>query len=92
VEEEGRQGMKRRLGQFSIPSHIITHQPAEAKAILRNVIVYRAEHMFHKLSVEYIGLSDSFDEIAEGEEAPIYSWSVEELGPDVVRVRWERWA
>jgi hypothetical protein len=37
---------------------------------------------------EYVGLSDAFRPIPEGSEAPIYTASVEEIGPDVYRVQW----
>jgi regulation of enolase protein 1 (concanavalin A-like superfamily) len=82
--------MKRRLGQFFIPTHLVTYQPEQALAILRGVVVVRAEQMFFRAGIEYMGVSDHFSEVPEGETAPYYDWAIDEIGPDVVRVTWEK--
>jgi hypothetical protein len=41
-------------------------------AITARMIIYRAEMMFHKDCVEYIAISDLFDEVEQGECPPEY--------------------
>ena len=79
-----------RLGQFFIPSHVVRHQPQQALAILRGVLIVRAEQMYVRDAIEYIGVADHFSEVPDGDTAPFYDWALDELGPDVWRVSWRQ--
>jgi hypothetical protein len=46
-------------------------------AITARMIIYRAEMMFHKDCVEYIAISDLFDEVEQGQCPPEYMIIVE---------------
>jgi hypothetical protein len=46
-------------------------------AITGRMLIYRAEMMFHRDSVEYIAVSDLFDEVEQGECPPEYFIIVE---------------
>jgi hypothetical protein len=56
-----------RLGTFDISRTDILESPELVMAITGRMLIYRAEMMFHKNSVEYIAVSDLFDEVEKGE-------------------------
>jgi len=45
---------------------------SNARAVLRDVVVTRAEYLYHEARFEYIGISPHFDEIEQGERLPEY--------------------
>lgn len=62
----------RRIGRFFIESDIIEYYPDLARQVLKDVIIVRAEHLFAYDSMEYMGISEAFEEIKAGELAPLY--------------------
>jgi len=66
-----------RLGQFNIQRSAIIESPELVMAITARMIIYRAEMMFHKDCVEYIAISDLFDEVEQGECPPEYMMVIE---------------
>jgi hypothetical protein len=82
------EAFQRRFGRFRISRAMIVGKPALALALLRGVLVVSCDMRWDYDGNEYVGLSDAFRPIPEGSEAPIYTASVEEIGPDVYRVQW----
>ena len=61
-----------RLGKFNIQRTTILDNPELVKAITNGMIIFRAEMMMHKDAVEYIAVSNLFEEIQWGIEPPFY--------------------
>lgn len=78
--------MERRIGRFKIPRQVIIEDPEMAIEVLKGIIIFRAEMMFHLDCIEYIGISPNFDPIKEGEESPVYEVlvSVNENGENLI--------
>ncbi len=79
----------RNLGKITILSENIRQSPdmiAEIFIQMRFIPV-RAELMFHNKNIEYIGLSDRFNEIKEGEQIPSYSIEVVTLGDGEIEIK-----
>lgn len=68
----------RRLGKFTIPRDIIEDTPALAQEILSTVIVVRAEMLWDRDALEYIGISHSFESLPCGARAPWYDYIMEQ--------------
>ena len=65
------------IGRFLIESDIIEYHPSLAKDILRDVIIIRAEQVWAYDSIEYHGISYSFDEVEKGMRIPTYDIIIE---------------
>ena len=63
----------RRFGSFRIPYSIINEHPETAKEMLKGIIVLSATPRYEFCSIEYIGVSDMFDEVPTGAKAYEYS-------------------
>lgn len=61
----------RRLGKFTINRELIHLRPTLVQLILRDIIIIKAEMLFHIDAIEYTGLSDHFKFI-EDHELPLY--------------------
>jgi len=79
-----------RLGQFDIPRSDILESPELVMAITGRMIIYRAEMMFHKDTMEYIAISDLFEEIEQGQCPPEYVMVVEKTEDGTYVVSAER--
>lgn len=64
---------KRRLGKFSFTRDFIEECPQIAQEILSTVIVVRAEMLYDRDAIEYVGLSHSFESLPCGVAAPHYT-------------------
>lgn len=71
--------MKCNIGRFEIYGEIIKTNIELAKEILEGVVVLKAESLFHKDSIEYIGISDKFKEVRQGCIPPDYKVVIEEF-------------
>lgn len=69
--------MWKRVGKFDIPNDVIRHYPFLAKALLSEVVVVRAEAMFQSASIEYVCLSEMFEELESGVTPPPYKGTLE---------------
>lgn len=69
----------RAFGRFSVDLDHIEHRPALARQILKDLIVVRAETMFHKHAIEYVAFGEPFRPIAPGEDAPYYTVEIRDL-------------
>lgn len=67
-----------RVGIFSITHAAIESNPKAVQEALSKVIVTRAESMFNKGVIEYMGISDRFDIVEETEKIPEYEIIVED--------------
>lgn len=83
--------MKERVGVIYINTHeIVNNRDDLAKTFsMMELVVIRAEHLFHKDEIEYIAYSSVFDEIEEGEEVPVYNLEVSKDGEsgEIVNVK-----
>lgn len=64
--------MQRRIGKFSISRRLIEDAPDTCLLVMAKVIVIRAEMLFESNSVEYVALSQLFDEVPQDCESPTY--------------------
>ncbi len=71
--------MDRRIGIFNIPQEIVSNNIDLAKEILEGVVVVKAEFLFHKDCIEYIGISEKFKETDKGSIPPNYNLVIEEF-------------
>lgn len=63
----------KRIGKFSITRDLIDAAPeAVRRLVMSNVIVLRAELMAHMDAIEYIAISDEFEEVEPGMMPPDY--------------------
>lgn len=82
--------LPRRIGRFTIPWEIIENRPAEARVALTACLVVRAESMFHMRAVEYIAVSEHFDEVPPGVEVPLYVAGMATIDGEPSFVAWRR--
>lgn len=78
-------------GHFRIHRRIIRDAPHVAKALLREIIVVRAEMMLLDDAVEYWGYADFFPELCIGHRAPFMTADFEVIGSGMtqsVKVDW----
>ena len=64
----------KKIGKFRIDARFVRREPErvfEAFKIMKFVPV-RAEHLFCSEEIEYMGMADRFEEIAQGEQVPEY--------------------
>lgn len=80
----------RRIGKFSINRHTLDECPEVARAVLRDVIVLRAEAMWDANRIEYVGVHPSFAVKPDGEIAPEYTAEIKTKGDgSVEHVTWK---
>lgn len=69
------EGMRRRLGTFSIPEWIVNDDPGKALTMLADIVVLRCEHIWHHQHFLYTGMSRHFGIVPVGQEPPRY-WAL----------------
>ena len=65
--------VNQRVGKFNIDRYLIDNDPSSVRKIMGQCIVIRAEHMFMNDAVEYIAISDHFDNRERGALIPEYN-------------------
>lgn len=60
-------------GKFSVSMEIIRENPDFVMKLMGMCVIVRAERMFVNDSIEYIALSELFDEVEEGHQIPEYN-------------------
>ena len=71
----------RRIGAFSIWRRLIDENPEEARALMGQCIILRAEMMLHTDCIEYIAISEQFPEINPGDTPTRICWHKTKDGP-----------
>lgn len=61
-----------RFGTFEIPKRFIENYPNVVRQVMNNIIIVDARYRMDCDIIVYMGLSDMFDEVPEGEYAPHY--------------------
>lgn len=65
--DELKQTLKRRVGIIEVSDALLESQSEGysevLKKIMQNIVIVRAEHMYHKKVIEYMGFSKYFDEV-----------------------------
>ncbi len=64
--------MKTNHAKFEVSMGLIDNNPEDVTKIFADVLVIRAEAMYHKKTIEYIGWSKHFRELESSEATPIY--------------------
>lgn len=72
--------IKKRRGFFSLTNELIHLDPATAMSIFAHTLITKAEHSFMFNVIEYQAYSYLFDELAESEATPYYTFSFSESG------------
>lgn len=75
----------RRLGRWVISGMEMAEYPGRLEEIQRGAVILRAEPMFVRDAMQFIGRSPDFDITEDGEEVPLYRPHVENNS-----VKWER--
>jgi len=84
--------LRQRFGRFSIREEMLIACPDQVLALLKDMIIVRAEFMFDTRSIEYVGMHATFDVVPEGVMAPAYI-AIITLTPDFTyKVEWQRGA
>ena len=71
----------RRLGKFIINRELVEEYPKHVQQIMGMCVIYRAEYLMYREAIEYIAISDLFDVLPVGYEAPVYTWIID--GADI---------
>lgn len=66
----------RRLGRFEIDVRFIDEFNTAVKRIMGKCIIVRAEMRYDTGRVEYVAISDHFDEVELGQTIPSYDWII----------------
>lgn len=80
----------RRIGRFFIDAYVIDRDPQGARAILKDVIVVRAEQMWNRNGVEYVGICDAFEVNDPMHMVPEYEPQLVFSRDAAVQVTWKR--
>jgi hypothetical protein len=79
----------RRIGKFYIHHHLLSNPSLfeSNQAVFSKIIPLQIERNFYKEQIEYIGMSELFEPLEEGNVIPLYMISVEvTYGP--LNCRW----
>jgi hypothetical protein len=68
----------RRLGKFYITGDYLDGFNPNVQQIMGQCVILRSEYMIHMDAIEYIAVSDKFDELEEGRKPPEYTWIIDE--------------
>lgn len=68
------ENLKKRTGVFFVSQELLEQKPDLVQRIMSNCIVVRAEYLFTTAGIEYVAISNEFEEIKEGESAKLYDW------------------
>ena len=80
--------LTRRYGKFEVSMALIEDNPKEVNRIFEGLVVTRAEHLFHKDTIEYIAWSPYFRECEVGEEIPEYMAMCSSQPDGSITVKW----
>lgn len=82
---------KQQIGKFLIVGSLLDKNLDLVQKILSRVVVVRAEYIYHHGGIEYIAISNEFEEIAEFGTLPTYKVNVhfEADGPIVKFIKEE---
>ena len=67
----------RRLGRFRIPRQLVLEQPENIRPFLAECVIVEAQVRWEFDSIEYLAMSERFDEIGAGMQAPEYTATFE---------------
>ncbi len=77
---------ERRIGRFEVPVEIINENPDVVRAIMGEVIVLKADVLYHRKAMLYDAICPQFDEADEGVlDLPFYDINVAEDGVTFTR-------
>lgn len=82
--------LKDRAGRFRIDSGLIDRAPKAMLAVLKDVIVVRAEAVYWGGFIEYTGLCDAFEFVSIGDEIPRHVAEIKDLTGGKYHVAWRR--
>lgn len=80
----------KRFGRFRIAADLVERAPAAVMAVLSQTLVVKAESRYWANDIEYVALSAAFAPVPNGEEAPFYTPTIQQLGPNKYHVTWGR--
>lgn len=67
-----KQHKQRRIGEFDVSLAMIDEYPDSVKQVMQNIIIIRAECLYHKDCIRYTGISKMFDVVKLGHDIPRY--------------------
>ena len=77
-----------RYAKFEVSMALIDNNPEDVIKIFADVLVVRAEAMYHKKTIEYIGWSKHFRELEKGEVTPTYMAECTRSEDGELTVKW----
>jgi hypothetical protein len=72
----------KRIGKVVIATDLIEGNPEIIHLLFSKFIPIRAEMMWHEGTIEYIGISELFDEREDGCVTPQYDFQIDNAEPD----------
>lgn len=82
----------RRIGKFTISKHMIDECPLQVLAVMKDMIIIRAEFLYYSDEVEYVGIHPSFEVKPDGEVPRSYTADIKARSDGTVdSVKWRPW-
>ena len=69
----------KRIGKVKLTTDLIENKPELVHLMFSKFIPVRAEMIWHEGYIEYIGISDLFEERGEGESVPEYAFEITQI-------------
>ena len=78
-----------RIGKFTIDQYVINERPHHVLALMKDMIIVRAEYMWAHHGIEYMGIHPDFAALPPGQVAPEYVPIISTRGDGSVdKVKW----
>jgi len=75
------------MGRFFVGEKFLMNDQHGAARIFQGMVVLQADHRYDRMGTEYLATGEMFDEIPEGEMAPLYDVVVDEADGSVQFLR-----
>ena len=70
---------RRRLGRFIVGHVTLHHDWRSLLPLMAQVVILRAESLYHLEAIEYLALSDAFAEVGPNDAPPLYEVTYRQL-------------
>lgn len=81
--------MKKRIGKFAIQRQVIDSNPDLVRSICKDVAIVSAMYQYPTDAVDYMGVSDHFEEVGNQQPVPIYEIKINSV-EGVAQVQFEK--
>lgn len=82
--------LKFRVGIFYVDRELIKSSPESARALLKDMLIVRAELIFTRDAVEYVAYCPHFEPTNDQLQTPLYEATVYSLHGEPDRIEWRK--